>query len=295
MIGIKMSQEELKGEVAAIMVVFHPDKELLRKNLSAISPQVGKVFIIDNTPGGALTEVENIYEGHSYIRLGENKGIATAQNRGINEAIKEGYETLYFLDQDSVSPSDIIQRLSQAKKELEKKDIKVGAIGPLPINRESGLPYIPTAKKAEGIEGLTEVRELISSGSLISSSTLKEVGGMMEELFIDGVDHEWCWRAKAKGGYRFFVVNDARLSHQLGRGDRKMLWWKVAMPSPIRTYYLYRNIFILGKRNYVPLPYKIKNAVKLALKIFYYPIFISPRREYARNIFKGIKDGLLGV
>lgn len=287
-----MSQEELRNSIAAVMVLFHPDKELLKRNLSAITPQVGRVFIVDNTPGGNLNADNILKTSHTYIPLGKNTGIAAAQNVGISEALKGGYESIYFLDQDSISPLDIILRLSRAKRLLENKNVKVGAIGPLPINRSNGLPYIPTTDKAEGIEGLTEVRELISSGSLISSSTLKEVGGMMEELFIDGVDHEWCWRATAKGGYRFFVAKDIKFHHQLGIGDRRMLWWKVATPSPFRTYYLYRNIFILAYITYVPLGFKIKNAAKLAAKIFYYPLFISPRTEYARNIFRGVRDGL---
>ena len=287
-----MIERKPQWKVMAVMVLYHPDLNLLRQNLEAIAPQVDKMFLIDNTPDSEREKPSFLNKNVSYIAMHGNMGIAAAQNEGIRNALAEGAEMIYFLDQDSISPADIIHRLSDLYQKLSTKGIKVGALGALPINRATGQSYIPTSDSSEGIEGITEVNELISSGSMIPAKVLKETGGMMEELFIDGVDHEWCWRAASIGRYRFFIDNNSPLSHQLGGGDRRLLWRKVAMPSPVRTYYLYRNIFLLGKKKYVPKGFKIKNGVKLALKIFYYPLFISPRKEYAVNIFRGIRDGL---
>lgn len=285
-----------KKKTVAVMVLYHPEKELLKKNIDAILPQVEKLYIVDNTPAnspqGATSPLTFDKEKIRYFGLGINRGIAMAQNIGIEHAIYDGAEMIYFLDQDSISPNDIIKRLTGLYDELTAKGVKVGSLGALPINRATGEPYIQTTPSAEGIEGITEVKELISSGSIIPRSVILDIGGMREELFIDGVDHEWCWRGAGLKGYRFFVDNNSRLSHQLGRGDRQLGWRKVAIPSPIRTYYLYRNIFILNRLGYVPKSFKVKNGIKLALKIFYYPIFISPRLQYAKYIFKGIKDGL---
>lgn len=283
------------SKISAVLVLYNPDPELLWQNLNAITPQLDRIYIIDNTPETDIGSWDGFESTHIYTPLRCNKGIAAAQNVGIEKALHDGAEMIYFLDQDSVSPENIIEKLVLNLERLNERGIKVGAIGALPINRITGESYIPTTSSAAGIEGLTEVSELISSGSLIPASALEKTGAMMEELFIDGVDHEWCWRAKARGGYRFFIVNDCHLSHQLGQGDRRMLWWKVAMPSPLRTYYLYRNIFLLSRLSYVPLSFKIKNGLKLFFKVGYYPIFISPRKEYAKNIIKGVKDGIEGL
>ncbi|MDE6793424.1 MAG: glycosyltransferase family 2 protein [Muribaculaceae bacterium] len=280
------------SKISAVLVLYHPDLELLRQNLNAITPQLDRIYIIDNSPETDIGNWDGFESTHTYIPLRCNTGIAAAQNVGIEKALQDGTEMIYFLDQDSVSPENIIEKLVLNFERLNERGIKVGAIGALPINCITGKSYIPPTSSAAGIEGMTEVREMISSGSLIPTSALKKAGTMMEELFIDGVDHEWCWRAKARGGYRFFIVNDCHLSHLLGQGDRRMMWWKVAIPSPFRTYYLYRNIFILSRLSHVPLSFKIKNSIKLLFKIGYYPIFISPRKEYSKNIFKGIRDGI---
>lgn len=111
-------------------------------------------------------------------------------------------------------------------------------------------------------------------------------------LFIDGVDHEWCCRCNKIMKGRFFIAENEHLSHQLGEGDRCFLWKKVAIPTPFRTYYQFRNYFILICRGYVPLYWKISNGIKYIIKAFYYPIFISPRKEYLKNIYGGIRDGI---
>ena len=58
-------------------------------------------------------------------------------------------------------------------------------------------------------EDLTEVNELMSSTSLIPIEMFSKVGLLEETLFIDGVDHEWCWRAKKIENLRFFCFRES--------------------------------------------------------------------------------------
>ncbi len=50
---------------------------------------------------------------------------------------------------------------------------------------------------------------------LIGRAAYEAIGGMRDELFIDGIDHEWCFRAKSLG-YRTFVARDVTMSHDMG-------------------------------------------------------------------------------
>ena len=52
----------------------------------------------------------------------------------------------------------------------------------------------------------------ISSGSLIRKEVFEEVGLMNEDLFIDFVDNELCWRAKFFG-YKIFISSRAKMNH----------------------------------------------------------------------------------
>ena len=67
----------------------------------------------------------------------------------------------------------------------------------------------------QSVEGVVEVDLLISSGLLIRSVVLHDVGLVEAGLFIDGVDSEWCLRAKSHD-YSMFGVAYARMEHDLG-------------------------------------------------------------------------------
>lgn len=280
-------------KIICILVLYNPDIDLLFKVVSSIISQVDKLWVSDNS-------VENIYlptifqsEKIVYKKMLGNIGIAAAQNYGIKYAIENKYKYLYFLDQDSISPKDIIDKLHIQYNVLHSTGITIGAIGPRAVNRYEMKEYKGTIKKGIKInDSVTEVTELISSASLIKVSTFEEVGLMDEDLFIDGVDHEWCWRASSIMKGRFFIIEDIKLDHQLGEGDRFFLWKKVAIPTPFRIYYQFRNYFILLKRNYVPMYWKISNGIKYSIKLFYFPLCISPRIVYLRNMWKGIIDGI---
>lgn len=133
-----------------------------------------------------------------------NIGIAAAQNYGINYAVEHNYNYLFYLDQDSIVPEDIISKLLFQYRFLLSNSIIVGAVGPRAFNRCENKEYKGSVKKGKKINNeITEVSELISSASLIAVSNFEKTGLMDEELFIDGVDHEWCWRASSRMNGRF--------------------------------------------------------------------------------------------
>lgn len=227
-----------------------------------------------------------------YLPLNNNYGIAKAQNLGIKYLKETGIDSILFLDQDSLMETSSVLDLIVHFKRLILKNIKLGGVGPQPFNGFINKNYNPklTIGK-EFLKDFTETVDLISSGSLIPVKLFEEIGYFEENLFIDGVDHEWCWRSTSKG-YRFFKVKSIKLIHHLGEGDRHILGYPVAIPSPIRTYYQYRNYIRLVQRNYVPFRWKIINFVKYLIKIPYYTIFINGRLKYLKYISIGIAHGL---
>lgn len=275
-----------------VLVLYHPNKETLQQVISAVLPQIDALFIADNSVQ-EQTDLPVDDPKIVYKKMPANIGIAAAQNQGIDYAIRNDFSYLFYLDQDSIVPEHIIAELHNQYNHLKHQNIQIGAIGPRPINRSNGQAYKGSIKKGIAISSdITEVTELISSASFIEVDTFKSVGTMDEKLFIDGVDHEWCWRAKEKGDYRFFIDESCLLSHQLGEGDRRLLFRMVAIPTPFRTYYQFRNYFWLVRRSYVPLYWKISNGVKYFVKLIYFPLCIAPRNQYLKNIWRGIYHGL---
>ena len=283
-------------KVSAVIVLYNPNFDELKKNLLKLNSQVDDIYIVDNTPYKDLSsEFDSLnFKNIKYIPLKQNVGIAKAQNIAIQKVSKTNSEFIFFLDQDSFISENIIKSLTNKYLHLVNQEINVGGIGPRPFNREQNKKYLGSIKKGIDVgNNVSEVTEIICSASLIPVKALQEIGGMDESLFIDGVDHEWCWRATNKRGYHFFIDEDSLLSHKLGEGDRRFLFKKVAIPTPFRTYFQFRNYFLLSRRKYVPLYWKLSNGVKYLVKFFYYPLFIQPRFQYLKRMIMGIKDGIL--
>ncbi len=91
-------------------------------------------------------------------------------------------------------------------------------------------------------------------------------------------------------GYICAISARAKLFHSLGDGDKKLLGFRIAISSSFRIYYQYRNFIYLSKKKYVPTYWKLNNAVKYFIKVFYLPIFVS--KSYFKQICKGVKDGI---
>ena len=285
--------------IGAIVVLYNPDFSVTSKALESLMRQVDRICVVDNSSSDHSGELKQ-YQNIEYIPLGKNAGIAAAQNVGIAYFIQQKYDFVAFSDQDSIAPEGVIGKLHDAYVALQNYGYKVGITGTRAINRQTGKPYPPKSKEFAVISrravgyasDLTESYSVRSSISLISTISLVELGGFDESLFIDGVDHEWCWRAWHRAQLRSFIVEDALISHQLGEGDKKLASKEIAIASPFRVYYQFRNYLWLCRRDYVPSFWKKKHLMKYAVKFFYFPLCVSPRMKYAKNIVRGIYDGL---
>jgi rhamnosyltransferase len=285
--------------IGAIIVLFNPDNSETQKVVEVIQRQVNVVCLVDNSINNHQQWYEEISHV-TYIHIGKNIGIAAAQNVGIKALSKKGCDMVLLCDQDSMPTKDTVAKLVSALNALQAKDCKIAAVGTKAINQATGKPYPQKSKairhiKASDINSdldVTECYSLRSSMSLIPLKNFENVGYFDESLFIDGVDHEWCWRAWHRAGLRSFMVNQALLYHKLGEGDKKILQKDISIASPFRLYYQYRNYIWLCQRDYTPSFWKKKHLLKYAIKMAYFPIFVSPRMEYTKRIVKGIRDGL---
>lgn len=295
-----MTESETKPTIGAVMVLYAPDLDVTDKAIEAILPQVDFLCIVDNTPGADLSARFTDNRIH-YIAMSGNSGIAAAQNRGTRWLLDRGVDFLVYTDQDSEARPDTIARLMHGYTILTDGGVKVGLTGTLPVNRETGEPYRLSARRIDtpddlrripGAEGISEYYSAISSISLIPRRAMLDNGGFDESLFIDGVDHEWCWRAWHTHAYRTFIVRDAVIDHCLGLGDRHLAARQVHIASADRVYYQFRNYLWLKRLEYTPAYWIKKNGLKYAVKFFYFPIMVSPRGKYLKNILRGIRDGL---
>ncbi len=285
----------MNRSICGVVILYNPEKESVGINLRLIANQVDSLILIDNSPVeiGSHFFSDQSEKTFEYIYNNNKGGIAGAQNIGIKRAEALGSSHIILFDQDSVPNETMVSTLISDLDYLCQEGEKVAVIGPQAINNQTKKAYKPRIKKDTLYANnptLEIQKQIISSGSLFPIAIFKVVGYMDESLFIDGVDHEWCWRAKVKG-YSSFISTNTVMLHMLGEGDRKFLGINVAVTSSFRLFYQYRNYIVLFKRSYVPLYWKVNNGVKYFVKLFFYGMVVKPRLRNLRNITKGIIAG----
>jgi rhamnosyltransferase len=144
-------------------------------------------------------------------------------------------------------------------------------------------------------DGLDSTRLLISSGTTFRSDDWPELGTMHEDLWIDFVDHAWCFRAQVRG---FFLVQHpaVKLYQQFGSVHPYSLcrWLGMQFYSPERHYFALRNLRWLCRQPFVPLDLKSKEVLKMLLKPWLWLLFEPDRCANLKAIVRGLKAPLPG-
>lgn len=298
---------EIGSTVTAVIVTYNPDVQRLTEVLLALFPQVESTIIVDNgSSTDILSLVDSFAENNIHaICLHENRGIAAAQNIGINWAQKAGKDFILLMDQDSVPDKDMVSYLfSEYRNKVLNEHRKISAIGPLFKDSKSGKCSMHVYLKRFGrgrIHCKSEnkavpVDLLIASGSLIDINVLQSVGYMDDKLFIDCVDIEWILRARAKG-YEALGHCAAFMTHSMGEYRARFWfgrWRNVPMHKPFRYYYIFRNSLLICQRDYPCKVWKQGEIVRL-FNVFVFMMIFHPRRiEVVKMIFHGVVDGLTG-
>lgn len=300
----------MEGErVLAVVVAYHPEPERLALLLASLSRQVEGIHIIDNTPGGAGWEWlppsgANTAKISIHV-LGENLGIATAQNVGIHRALDEGFDYVLFSDQDSVPQETMVSNLMAVARDRTQAGIAVGSVCPAYYDETTGVAFrlqVQEANRifysttpAEAADPWVEILTSISSGSLVTCEALRQVGDMREDFFIDHVDTEWCHRARARG-FRHFGTRRAQLAHRFGETAFRVWyfgWTNNSEYSATRLYYRFRNFVRMTRLPHVPIRWSIRAAWYWLGNLYAHCFFARHRLRNARAIALGLWDGVL--
>lgn len=265
------------------MVLFNPNIKFVMANLNNIfkSTYVKNIVLIDNSSSD-YSSLFNFDEKVKYIGLKRNIGIAAAQNLGIKFILekKTASQGILFFDQDSTVTTEFVNLLSL--EFFENYNSFLGILSPTIVEH--------SAPKPKNKIILNEVGETISSGSIISSNCLSICGLMEEELFIDYVDFEFCWRIR-KFGFKIYKSDGIYLKHKVGNKIIKFFGKNIYVPAPFRHYYKYRNGTYLLKKEYTPLYWKKRERIIRLLTPIFVLLLFDNKLERFKYIWKGYQDG----
>lgn len=285
--------------IAAGIVTYNPEIERLQENIKAILPQVDYLIIVDNASQNKADWIEIVHaiEKVTIIENIENKGIATALNQIVEKSMSLGCQWSLTLDDDSVVPSDMIEKY-QCYVDMDKVAMIV------PIIHDRTMSVIDVSGKIT--QEYEYVDTAISSGTLMNNKIWKEIDGFTEQLFIDYVDLDYCMKVKI-AGYKILRINTVQLLHELGNATEIKLFtwlsrifsWKPSISkkfgdmryttnhSPNRLYYLTRNQFYYMNEYS---QYIDAKQMKKGMKIGWIVKLIFEKNRIAK--FKAIKNGI---
>jgi rhamnosyltransferase len=267
---------------AVVMPLFGDVSDDLEDYLHDLSDQGLLIVLVDNNPRVQMFPL-NPPEQAELIVNGNRGGIAGGLNRGIECALAVGSTWITLLDQDSRIEAEQIRLLSRALDAYQGQKLVVG-------------PSIWDEQRQERhgrwrgfMDGLDATRLLISSGTTFRSSDWPQLGSMHEGLFIDFVDHAWCFRAQSRG-FQLLQHPLVTLRQQFGAEHPNGFCRRFGMQlySPERHFYGLRNLRWLCLQSYIPLDLKLKELLKMLVKPWMWLAFESRRPENFKAIVAGL-------
>ena len=273
--GKRLYHKEKK--ILAVIVSYRPNEELLCRNIKAFINDVDKVLIWENSQESEKLQYRFIQnEKVEYCGDGVNS-ISRALNYAWKYASENGYDYLLTMDQDSVW-DDFHGFLNET---VYNPSAPKGIWGP-----NAYYNYFIEVAACDYI---------ITSGMLLPIEMVNYIGGWDENFEIDGLDDEFCLRAKQKGVQAYYW-GACRLNQRYGNPERAKLFGKALNVelrnySPSRLYSIYKNHILLIRK------FPEERSLKYDFKhvwlpnIFLIAMFEKHRIKKLFSICKGIIDG----
>src|SRR5215213_7036452 len=145
-------------KVAAVVILYHPQESTLF-NIKTYYDYVDKIFVFDNSETKSLIQ-DNLLKLPKVVfhQNLNNEGIARRLNQACEMALKEQYDWLLTMDQDSNFPEDAISYYFNCFRQFKEKE-NVAMFGTNSSREIKSNTNNCTPK---------EIQQLITSGSLLN-------------------------------------------------------------------------------------------------------------------------------
>lgn len=270
--------------MCSIVVLYEPDNKEI-ENILDYYDSVDKAYILDNSLESREKIVKEVISKHfgdvdkkaEYIHFHENIGLCKALNHGMKLAADEGFDWALLMDADSTFNSNVVNVYKDYIRENDCS--KIGVLAPVHLHDRS---------LERKFEGQRDVSWAMTSGCLYNTALFEKTHGFKEELFVDGLDIDYCYKIN-RGGYRVVELADAKINHL--PGETRSLRFagieiKYGIASPWRYYMQARAIMWLIMEYRKP-----KEILRYAIKWGKVLFLFDNKKEYIQQMIHGTKDG----
>lgn len=269
-------------KLAGCVILYNPDKDVIR-NIESYIKYLDRLYIVDNQNGEIITdELKNKYSNVEIIKHSENMGIAYSLNKVLSLCSK-GYTHLLTMDQDSYFDIGIMDKYKKAIQSFDWD--KTLGVGPKILDYNTLLKCSDVSYQ--------ETMGVITSGNIISVKNAINIGGFDENLFIDEVDYDFCYRG-IKKDYKVYIYScGVYLKHSLGNTIERFFVYrtlKCMNHNYVRKYYIMRNRFYVYKKYHtMNEKFFAKNYLKANVRLIFDIIF------FEEDKFRKLKWALIGA
>jgi rhamnosyltransferase len=280
--------------IVAVITTYKPDANFIARFEPLLSV-CQSIVVSDNTPGGHTGF--KLPQGFTIIHNRHNIGIGPALNMGLNEARRQSAHQVILFDQDSTPTPEFVLGMLNRLKEAHTVYGQRCCIGPTHVDDQTGSltgKVIGASARCSTRSSWESVSCLPTSGMVFDIDALRAEDCFAEDLFLDLVDFEWCWRLH-RSEWQFLRAPDLKMFHRLGEAERRFLGLTFHVPAPYRHYFQVRDTLRLSHRAYVPTYSKLRLLAVLPLKALIYPFILDRGVERLRWMVRGAIDGVRGV
>lgn len=265
--------------IGSIVVLYNPSEEEI-KNVNSYIDKVDFGVIIDNSTVDNEQWIFSLLNNDGKIKYyseQKNLGLCRAFNIGVGFLKQKGCDWALLFDADSKLEKDIVSIYKDAIRLYDKDQVAVFC--PVHVfERSKNQPY----------DGYKEVKWSMTSGWLVNINIFDKQNGFFEELFVDGLDMDYCYKSLGNG-YKIIECGNAYLIHNPAETKSISIFGrkiKYGTASPFRYYMQARQLV------WCLLNYKEKECFVLYCYKWFKVIFLfSNKKEYIRSMLKGTKDG----
>ena len=258
-----------------------------------------KIILIDNESQNSFPDEINKSEKIKITKNENNEGFSKANNQGIKYSIKNGFDYVLLLNNDTLIKNDLINSLIQQSSTLNQKIIQ-----PLILNYDGTKIWnaggkinnffgtFQTLDKGKGFENFKRNRTYTDwfTGCcvLIKSEIFNDIGYFDERFFAYYEDIDFSIRLK-KMGYTIALMTDSYLQHYESASSKSINKSEGNL-SPYVHYLNIRNHILLLKKH--SKSFNLMGALIYQLiKIFSYLVYFLVRFRF--NKFKMVSKGLV--
>jgi hypothetical protein len=216
-----------------------------------------KIIVLDNASSdGSVAAIRQAFPEVELVSLTANLGYAGNNNVGIIEAVAQGADWVFVLNEDTILAPDCLAEMVR----IGEGDGRIGIVGPM-VYHHNEPQLIQSAGGALGphwesrhiaqnepdagqFDRPRHVDWISGCAIMVRTAVIEQVGPLDERFFYYWEETEWCLRAR-RAGWRVVHVPTARLWHKGVQRDYR--------PGPNVTYYSTRNRFLMMSKHRAPL------------------------------------------